>query len=59
MLAQHEQSQRQAGSKPMKLGGAVGGPAVELLDGPAPGVKVVAKPTNETTDGQRIKETDK
>jgi len=44
---------------PVKLGGAVGGSAVELLDGPAPGVKVVAKPTNETTDGQRIKETDK
>jgi len=44
---------------PVKVGGPVGASAVELLDGPAPGVKVVAKPTNETTDGQRIKETDK
>jgi RND family efflux transporter MFP subunit len=44
---------------PVKVGGPVGGSAVELLDGPAPGVKVVAKPTSETTDGQRIKETDK
>ena len=44
---------------PVKLGGPVGASGVELLDGPAPGVKVVAKPTSETTDGQRIKETDK
>ncbi|CAN5912006.1 efflux RND transporter periplasmic adaptor subunit [soil metagenome] len=44
---------------PVKVGGPVGGSAVELLDGPAPGVKVVAKPTAETADGQRIKETDK
>ena len=44
---------------PVKVGGPVGGSAVELLDGPAPGVKVVAKPTADTADGQRIKETDK
>ena len=44
---------------PVKVGGPVGGSAVELLDGPAPGTKVVAKPTAETSDGQRIKETDK
>lgn len=43
---------------PVKPGGPVGG-AVELLDGPPPGTKVVAKPTVETNDGQRIKETDK
>jgi HlyD family secretion protein len=43
---------------PVKPGGAVGG-SVELLDGPPPGTKVVAKPTVETQDGQRIKETDK
>jgi HlyD family secretion protein len=44
---------------PVKVGGPVGSTAVELIDGPAPGVKVVAKPTPETADGQRIKETDK
>ena len=44
---------------PVKVGGPVGGSAVELLDGPAPGVKVVAKPTADTAEGQRIKETDK
>jgi HlyD family secretion protein len=43
---------------PVKVGGPVGG-AVELLDGPPQGTKVVAKPTGETADGQRIKETDK
>ncbi len=46
-------------SFPVKVGGPVGGSAVELLDGPAPGVKVVAKPTADTAEGQRIKETDK
>jgi hypothetical protein len=40
-------------------GGAVGAGAVELLDGPPPGTRVVAKPSADTTDGQRIKETDK
>jgi len=44
---------------PVKVGGPVGGSAVELLDGPAPGVKVVARPTADTAEGQRIKETDK
>lgn len=44
---------------PVKVAGPVGASAVELLDGPAPGAKVVAKPTPETVDGQRIKETDK
>lgn len=43
---------------PVKVGGAVGS-SVELLAGPPPGTKVVSKPTNETADGQRIKETDK
>ena len=44
---------------PVKTAGPVGAAAIELLDGPPPGVKVVAKPTKETADGQRIKETDK
>ena len=44
---------------PVRVGSPVGDGAVELLDGPAPGVKVVARPTTETADGQRIKETDK
>jgi len=46
-------------SFPVKVGPPVGANAVELLDGPAPGAKVVARPTAETADGQRIKETDK
>jgi HlyD family secretion protein len=46
-------------SFPVKVGPPVGASAVELLDGPVPGVKVVAKPTSETAEGQRIKETDK
>jgi hypothetical protein len=44
---------------PVRVGAAVGATAVELLDGPAPGAKVVAKPTAESVDGARIKETDK
>jgi hypothetical protein len=44
---------------PVKTGGAVGASATELLDGPPQSTKVVAKPTAETADGQRIKETDK
>jgi HlyD family secretion protein len=44
---------------PVKVGGPVGGSAVELVDGPAPGTKVVAKPTADTVEGQRIKESDK
>jgi HlyD family secretion protein len=43
---------------PVKVGGSVGG-AVELLDGPPQGTKVVSKPNAEMTDGQRIKETEK
>jgi len=46
-------------SFPVKVGGPVGASAVELIDGPAPGTKVVAKPTADTAEGQRIKETDK
>lgn len=44
---------------PVKVGEPVGTTAVELVDGPPAGTKVVAKPTPETADGQRIKETDK
>ena len=44
---------------PVKVGGAVGAGGLELLDGPPPGTKLVAKPTSLTFDGQRIKETDK
>jgi len=44
---------------PVKVGGAVGASAVELLDGPPPGTKVVSKPGPETADGQRIKESEK
>lgn len=44
---------------PVKVGPPVGASAIELVDGPAPGVKVVAKPTADTAEGQRIKETDK
>ncbi len=44
---------------PVKVGGPVGDSAVELLDGPPAATRVVAKPTAETAEGQRIKETDK
>jgi RND family efflux transporter MFP subunit len=44
---------------PVKTGAAVGATAVELLDGPPQGTRVVVKPTAEIADGQRIKETDK
>ncbi len=43
---------------PVKVGGPVGS-SVELLDGPPPGTKVVAKPAADTQDGQRIKESEK
>jgi RND family efflux transporter MFP subunit len=43
---------------PVTVGGALGA-AVELAAGPPAGTKVVAKPTSDATDGQRIKETDK
>jgi hypothetical protein len=46
-------------SIPVKAGASLPGGAVELLDGPPPGTRVVMKPGNETTDGQRIKETEK
>jgi len=44
---------------PVKVGGPVSGNTVELLDGPAPGSKVMVKPTADTAAGQRIKETEK
>jgi RND family efflux transporter MFP subunit len=44
---------------PVKVGESVGTGAVELIDGPPQGVKVVVKPTADMADGQRIKETDK
>jgi RND family efflux transporter MFP subunit len=44
---------------PVKVGGTVWASAVELLDGPPPGTKVVAKPAADVADGQRNKETDK
>jgi HlyD family secretion protein len=40
---------------PVKVGGPVGS-AVQLLDGPPPGTRVVRKPTADQFDGQRIKE---
>jgi RND family efflux transporter MFP subunit len=43
---------------PVKVGQSMGA-SVELLDGPPPGTKIVAKPLADTSDGQRIKETDK
>jgi RND family efflux transporter MFP subunit len=43
---------------PVKVGQSMGS-GVELLDGPPPGTKIVAKPLADTSDGQRIKETDK
>lgn len=46
-------------SIPVRVGQSLGGGAVELLDGPPPGTRVVAKPANDAVDGQRIKETDK
>jgi RND family efflux transporter MFP subunit len=43
---------------PVKAGETKGG-MIELLDGPPPGTKIVAKPNADTADGQRIKESDK
>lgn len=43
----------------VKTGAPVGDTAVELLDGPPAGAKIVASPTAETQDGQRIKDGDK
>ena len=43
----------------VKVGQPVGDSAVELLDGPPPGTRIVQKPLPETEDGQRIKESEK
>lgn len=43
---------------PIKVGGAAPG-GLELLDGPAPGTRLVSTPSAELTDGQKIKEKDK
>ncbi|MEK6607375.1 MAG: efflux RND transporter periplasmic adaptor subunit [Myxococcota bacterium] len=40
---------------PVRIGAAVG-PAFELVDGPAPGTRLVANPPSWLEDGQRIKE---
>lgn len=40
---------------PVKLGPAIGS-SYELLDGPAPGTRLVSAPAADLTDGQRIKE---
>lgn len=44
---------------PVRVAGPMGDTAVELADGPPPGVKVVAQPTIEMQDGTRVKENDK
>lgn len=45
---------------PVRVGDKVGGGGlVELLDGPPEGARIVVKPSNDTTDGQRITESDK
>lgn len=45
---------------PVRVGEKVGSAGlVELLDGPPEGARVVAQPTSETADGQRIKEAEK
>ncbi len=46
-------------SIPVKVGGPVGAGAVELLDGPPQGTKVVLKPPRDAFDGQRIKEAER
>jgi hypothetical protein len=43
---------------PIKVGGAAPG-GLELLDGPAPGTRLVATPPLDLTDGQKIKEKDR
>lgn len=40
-------------------GAPVGDSAIEIVDGPPPGSKIVAKPTPEMQDGERIKENEK
>jgi RND family efflux transporter MFP subunit len=43
---------------PIKVGGPAPG-GLELLDGPAPGARLVARPSAELADGQKIKEKEK
>jgi HlyD family secretion protein len=43
---------------PVKLGGPAPG-GLELLDGPPPGTRLVARPDADLADGQRIKEKEK
>ena len=43
---------------PIKVGGAAPG-GLELLDGPAPGTRLVATPPPDLVDGQKIKEKDR
>ncbi|WP_437753490.1 efflux RND transporter periplasmic adaptor subunit [Sorangium sp. So ce1389] len=48
----------QAKMVPIKVGGAAPG-GLELLDGPAPGTRLVARPSPELADGQKIKDKEK
>ncbi|WP_438004944.1 efflux RND transporter periplasmic adaptor subunit [Sorangium sp. So ce321] len=48
----------QAKMVPIKVGGPAPG-GLELLDGPAPGARLVARPSPELADGQKIKEKEK
>ncbi|MGK3986037.1 efflux RND transporter periplasmic adaptor subunit [Sorangium sp. So ce136] len=48
----------QAKMVPIKVGGPAPG-GFELLDGPAPGTRLVARPSPELADGQKIKEKEK
>ncbi|WP_437276395.1 efflux RND transporter periplasmic adaptor subunit [Sorangium sp. So ce375] len=43
---------------PIKVGGPAPG-GLELLDGPAPGARLVARPSDDLADGQKIKEKEK
>lgn len=46
-------------SIPVKVGGPAGAGALELLDGPPQGTKVVVRPPRDAFDGQRIKEAER
>ncbi|WP_437895583.1 efflux RND transporter periplasmic adaptor subunit [Sorangium sp. So ce124] len=48
----------QAKMVPIKVGGPAPG-GLELLDGPAPGARLVARPAADLADGQKIKEKEK
>ncbi|MGK3959549.1 efflux RND transporter periplasmic adaptor subunit [Sorangium sp. So ce118] len=48
----------QAKMVPIKVGGPAPG-GLELLDGPAPGARLVARPSPELADGQKIKDKEK